>query len=78
MEWNLKLKIRRISLDLLREEAAELIGVNIATYGRWERGEHMPLPAYRKLIGQAFEINEIEIFGQNKIKEDDEDGSYTN
>lgn len=74
MNWNIKLKARRISLELSRLEVAKLIGVNTTTYGRWERGEHMPLPAYRKLIGQAFQVNEIEIFGQNKVKEDDYSG----
>lgn len=69
MEWNLKLKLRRIALELSREEAADLIGVNTVTYGRWERGENMPLPAFQKAIGQAFEIDEWEIF---KNEEDEE------
>ena len=54
MKWNIKLKLKRIALQLSRKEISEKIGVNIATYSRWERGEHMPLPIYRNVIEKLF------------------------
>ena len=60
--WNKQLEIRRVALDLTQEQAAELIGVPLGTYGRWERGSHKPMKVYQKQIAQAFEINEGEIF----------------
>ena len=59
MEWHIKLKIRRISLKLTREEAAHLIGVGVVTYGRWERGKNMPLPVYRNIIEEILEDDTI-------------------
>ena len=59
MEWHIKLKIRRITLKLTREEAANLIGVSVVTYGRWERGENMPLLVYRNIIENSFKDENI-------------------
>ena len=59
MEWHIKLKIRRISLKLKREEVAELIGVSVVTYGRWERGENKPMKALRKILAEVLKIDEL-------------------
>ena len=59
MTWNRKMKIRRVTLDYSREYLAEKIGVNLLTYGRWERGEHMPLPVYRNIIEEILEDDTI-------------------
>jgi transcriptional regulator with XRE-family HTH domain len=61
--WNKKLAIRRVALDLTQQQAADLIGVPIGTYGRWERGSHAPMKVYKVLISQAFQIDEAELFG---------------
>ena len=62
LTWNKKLEVRRVTLDLTQEQAAELIGVPIGTYGRWERGDHQPIKIYKKMIAAAFEIEERDIF----------------
>lgn len=64
LTWNKQLEIRRVALDLTQEGAAELIGVPLGTYGRWERGTHKPMKVYQKMIAQAFEIDEEEIFAE--------------
>ena len=62
LTWNKKLEIRRVTLDLTQEQAADLIGVPIGTYGRWERGNNKPIKVYEKAIAEAFEIEAFEIF----------------
>ena len=64
--WNKKLELRRIALDLKQSEAADKIGVPTNTYGRWERGENKPMTVYRRAIAEAFEIDEEEIFKEDK------------
>lgn len=71
MTWNKKLMIRRITLDLSRKEASELIGVNPVTYRRWENGESLPITSHKKMIAQAFEINELDIFGEDEEVDDE-------
>ena len=63
-KWNKQLELRRVTLDLTQEQAAELIGVPLGTYGRWERGSHKPMKVYQKQIAQAFEIDECDIFNE--------------
>lgn len=60
--WNKKLELRRVVLDLTQEQAAELIGVPLGTYGRWERGTHKPMKVYKRMIAEAFSIEEEELF----------------
>lgn len=60
--WSKTLEIRRCELDLTQQQAAELIGVPLNTYGRWERGQAFPLSIYRKQIARAFNMKESEIF----------------
>lgn len=62
LTWNKQLELRRVALDLTQQQAADLIDVPQGTYGRWERGSHKPMKIYQKAIGQAFEIDETEIF----------------
>ena len=59
MTWNRKMKIRRVTLDYSREYVAEKIGVNLVTYGRWERGQNMPLAVYRNIIEEVLEDDTI-------------------
>ncbi|NJP95400.1 helix-turn-helix transcriptional regulator [Nonomuraea sp. FMUSA5-5] len=41
---------------LTQEEAAELIGVAVTTWARWERGEQKMRPAYRVRIARAWHV----------------------
>ena len=50
MEWNRKLVAARLRLKLSRKEVANLIGVTIMTYGRWERGVSKPIRIFRNLL----------------------------
>lgn len=49
-----KLTDLRDRLGLNQKEAAEKCGVELRTWGRWERGEVVPHPAFQLLIRKAF------------------------
>lgn len=70
LTWNKKLEIQRVLLDLTQEQAAAKIGVPLGTYGRWERGANVPMDVYKKLIAEAFEIDEKELFAENETLEE--------
>lgn len=42
MKWNKKMKVARVIKDLTQAQAAEVIGVSLRTYLRWENGETKP------------------------------------
>ena len=53
----LLLKIERVKKNLTQEAAAEKIGVDIRTYGRWERGETEPEEENKKKLAALFNMN---------------------
>ena len=63
-KWTKQLELRRLTLGLTQEQAADLIGVPLGTYGRWERGSHKPMKVYQKQIAEAFEIDAGDIFNE--------------
>ena len=64
--WNMRIKLLRISAGLKQEQTAAKVGVPTRTYQRWETGENYPIAAYRKMIAEAFEVTESEIFDEEK------------
>lgn len=44
-----------------RQYVAEQVGVDLATIGRWERGERMPHPHYRQQICELYQKNALEL-----------------
>ena len=51
-----KLKIARVELELTQSKAAELLGVSIVTYSRWESGKHEPMNVYKKIIAEKMNV----------------------
>lgn len=54
-----------------RQYIAEQVSVNLATVGRWERGERVPHPHYRRLLCELFQKNTLELGLQNSATPDD-------
>lgn len=44
-----------------RQYIAEQVSVHLATIGRWERGERVPHPHYRRLLCELFQKNTLEL-----------------
>ena len=51
-----------------RQYIAEKVGVDLATVGRWERGERIPHPHYRKMLCELFQKNTLELGIQKVIE----------
>lgn len=51
------LRLERERRGWSRSYVAERIGVDVATVGRWERGERVPHPYHRQKLCALFEMN---------------------
>lgn len=56
-----RLKARRLELGLTQERAAEKLGVDESTVGRWERGRRMGDPEQRKRLASFIGVPELHI-----------------
>ena len=59
MTFGKMLEIRRITLDMTQQQVADAIGVNVSTYGRWERGENKPMRALQEKIREVLKIDQL-------------------
>lgn len=59
MKFGKMLEIQRITLDMTQQEVADAIGVNVSTYGRWERGENKPMRALRDKLKEVLQLDEL-------------------
>lgn len=50
----IRLTRARDAADLNQEQAAAYVGVSVATYRRWERGEHEPTVSQLATVAVAF------------------------
>ena len=48
-----RLKKLRLKHCLTQVDMASMLSVNRATYNRWERTRHVPLPVFRMKIAEA-------------------------
>ena len=61
-KWYDKLEFLRHLYGLTQEEIALKIGVSHTTYGRWERGQHRPIPVYQEKIADVLKTPRKDIF----------------
>ena len=59
MRFGKMLEIQRVTLDMTQQEVADAIGVNVATYGRWERGVNKPMRALEEKLREVLKIDEL-------------------
>ena len=63
MDFGKMLEIRRVTLDMTQQEVADLIGVNIMTYSRWERNVNKPMKIFLEKIAEVLGIEFITLKG---------------
>ena len=59
MKFGKVLEIRRVTLDMTQQEVADAVGVNVSTYGRWERGDNKPMKALHKILAEVLKFDEL-------------------
>lgn len=57
LEFHARLRYEREKRGWSRNYVAEQIEVDIATVGRWERGERLPYPQYRQKLCELFDLS---------------------
>lgn len=66
LPWYKKIEILRIIKGWTQEEAAEKCFTKQKAYWTWEKGNVYPRKNSRRAISQAFEVDENEIFKEEK------------
>ncbi|EDS79201.1 helix-turn-helix transcriptional regulator [Clostridium perfringens] len=66
LPWYKKIEILRIIKGWTQEEAAEKCFTKQKAYWTWEKGNAYPRKNSRRAISQAFEVDENEIFKEEK------------
>ena len=63
MDFGKMLEVRRVMLAMTQQEVADLIGVNIMTYSRWERNVNKPMKIFLEKIAEVLGIELIILKG---------------
>ena len=66
-KWNERLRDHRIEQSYTQQEVANIVGVNRVTYSRWEYGEQLPTPMYRRRLARFMGVEVSELF-KNVLK----------
>ena len=66
-KWNERLRDYRIEQSYTQQEVANIVGVNRVTYSRWEYGEQLPTPMYRRRLARFIGVEVSELF-KNVLK----------
>lgn len=64
VSWNKKIEILRVIKGWSQEETANKCNTEQKTFWLWEKGKTYPRKNSRRAIAQAFNIPEVEIFGE--------------
>lgn len=67
-----RLRAARKSLGLSQEDAAHLIGVTVAAYGAWERGESEPRDRNWRKIEERLKVTAEEVRGEPPLSQMDQ------
>lgn len=57
-----RIKKRRHELGMKRAEICAMLGIDLGTYGRWERGETKPLNVYQRELATALQTEVETLF----------------
>ena len=67
-----RLKELRKEKKYTQAQIAELMGVNVKTISRWEKGEFEIKPAQAKMLADYFGVSETYLLGYSSIKNEDD------
>lgn len=65
---NVRLKELRKEKKYTQAQIAELMGVNVKTISRWEKGEFEIKPAQAKMLADYFGVSETYLLGYNSVE----------
>lgn len=66
-----RLKELRKEKKYTQAQIAELMGVNVKTISRWEKGEFEIKPAQAKMLADYFGVSETYLLGYSSVKNED-------
>ena len=67
-----RLKELRKEKKYTQAQIAELMGVNVKTISRWEKGEFEIKPAQAKMLADYFGVSETYLLGYSSVKNEDD------
>ena len=68
MKFGKMLEIQRVTLGMTQKQVADLIGINLMTYNRWERGRNKPMRALEEKLKEVLQLDEL------IVEEEENDG----